>query len=335
MNELLDQTDREICAALLRNGRASWRLISKATGIQERTVARRGARLIEQGLVHVKGLSQPHLVDRGEGCFARIQCPPSALHTVASWLARLDETLWVATLAGESAIISEFYLNAEDRSRFIEQELAAQPITNYSFDYIDRFRRTVRGWHPNILSAEQLERLGEDETRALEAAAIARKDPTFEPDRIDMEIIRLLSIDGRLSIDAIASSAGAAKPTVRKRIAQMQRTDYLSIRAVIDPALLGFPLESLITVHAPVSRLDEVATALSADWHTRWSAELPSTATVQSLVTLESRSELFDLLRDLDERLDGVASSITAMPLLTHYKRSDVLLPIATSPTAA
>lgn len=116
MTEPLDQADREICAALLRNGRASWRLIAQTTGLQERTVARRGARLIEQGLVRVRGLSQPHLIDRGDGYFARIECRPADLGAVAGWLAHRPETLWVATLIGESAIISEVYIRSDDRS---------------------------------------------------------------------------------------------------------------------------------------------------------------------------------------------------------------------------
>ncbi|WP_416445084.1 Lrp/AsnC family transcriptional regulator [Leucobacter sp. HNU] len=333
MTEPLDQSDREICAALLRNGRASWRLIAQTTGLQERTVARRGARLIEQGLVHVRGLSQPHLLDRGDGYFARIECRPGDLRAVASWLAHRPETLWVATLAGESAIVSEAYIRADARSRFIEEELAAQPITGYSFEYIDRFRRTVRGWHPNILSSEQLDMLGEDESRALEAAA-ERPLGTADPDETDLEIIRLLSVDGRLSIDAIANAVGIAKPTVRKRIAQMQRTDFLSIRAVLDPALLGFPLESLVTVHAPASRVDEVAEFLARDWRTRWAAELPTGPSVRALLTLSSRRELFDLLHGFEAGLEGRALRIESSPLLTHYKRSDVVLPVAGGPAA-
>ncbi|MFJ3959236.1 Lrp/AsnC family transcriptional regulator [Arthrobacter sp. NPDC090010] len=329
MTEPLDQADREICAALLRNGRASWRLISKVTGIQERTVARRGARLLEQGIVRVRGLSQPHLVNRGEGYFARIRCAPSNLHSVAKWLSHRKETLWVATLESDSAIIAECYLRYADRNRFIGRELSEQPITDYSFSYVEQYRRTVRGWHPNILNAEQLEMLGEDETRALEAAARARQGGELNPDQIDTEVVRLLGQDGRLSIDAIATAVGVGKVTVRKRIAQMQQTDYLSIRAVIDPALLGFPLESLITIHAPSPRIDEIASRLSADWRTRWAAELPTEARVQALMTLESRFELFDVMRDLDQKLGGIATRIEASPVLTHYKRSDVVLPAA------
>lgn len=327
MHELLDSADREICAALLRNGRASWRLIAQVTGMQERTVARRGVRLLEQGLVHVRALSQPLLSDRGIGQFARLQCRPADLARVASWFARRPETLWVATLADESAVVSECYLRDEERAGFIEHELARQPITGYSFDYLGRYRRTVRGWHPNILTAEQLEQLGENETRALRASRQIETASATLPDETDREIVRLLSADGRLSIDAIAAEVGIAKPTVRRRVQQLQQTDNLSIRAVIDPALLGFPIEASLVVEAPISRLDEVATILAEDWRTRWAAEAPGSRKVHALLTLESHFELHDTLRRLDQRLAGIATQVSASPILTHYKRSDVVLP--------
>lgn len=326
MHELLDAADREICAALLRNGRASWRQIAQVTGMQERTVARRGARLLEQGLVHVRALSQPLLSDRGVGHFARLRCAPADLARVASWFARRPETLWVATLAEQSAVVSECYIRDEARAAFIEHELAEQPVTDYSFTYLGRYRRTVRGWHPNILSTEQLEQLGENETRALQASRSLGSASVTLADETDREIVRLLSVDGRLSIDAIAAEVGIAKPTARRRVQLLQQSDFLSIRAVIDPALLGYPIEASLTVEAPISRLDEVATLLAEDWRTRWAAEAPGASTVHALLTLESNVELHDTLRRLDQRLGGIATSVTASPILTHYKRSDVVL---------
>lgn len=326
MHQALDEADREICAALLRNGRASWREIARVTGMQERTIARRGARLLDQGLVHVRGLSQPLLDERGISQFARLECAPKDLQRVATWFAERPETLWVATLATESAIISECYMHDESRSKFCEEELAAQPVTNYSFSYLGRYRRTVRGWQPNILAAEQLDQLGENESRALLASRDDHSMVFPLPDDTDREIVRLLRADGRLSIDAIAAAVGIAKPTARRRISQLQQSDYLSIRAVIDPALLGFPLEACLTIDAPISQLDEISTIVAEDWRTRWAAEVPGLGQVQALLTLESHVELHDTLRRLEARIGNPAARITASPILAHYKRSDVLV---------
>ncbi len=332
MDEPLDATDREICAALLRNGRASWRQIAQVLDMQERTVARRGARLLDQGIVHVRALYRPELSQRGVAQFARLECAPSELAQVASWFAARPETLWVATLADRSAVISECFIPDESRAQFIEQDLAAQPLSGYSFSYLERYRRTVRGWNPNILSEAQLDALGENESRALLASREDEAVPPI-PDATDREIVGLLSVDGRLSIDAIAAELGISKPTARRRIMQLQRVDSLSIRAVINPAFLGFPVEASLVVEAPISRLSEVAIALAEDWHTRWTAEAPGTGRVHALLTAESHVELHATLRLIDQRLSSVASRVSASPILSHYKRSDVIVsrpPLAT-----
>lgn len=325
MSETLDQTDREICAALLRNGRASWRLIARATGVQERTVARRGSRLLEQQIVRVKALAQPHLVGRGEATFARITCRPGATREFAHWLALRNEALWVATVSDGTAVIAECYFRPEDRSTFIEDTLGRQPVTDSSFLPIAHFHRTVRGWNPNILSAEQLDHLGESESRALTAAD---DPPPLDP--TDRDIIRLLEVDGRRSIETIAAELGLAKPTVRKRIAHMQRTDNVSIRAVVEPALLGFPNEVLVTARGRQSALTAIGERIAENWHARWVAEIPAGSEVRATLTLSERTELSDVLRDLDEQCGSGLTDLTATPILRHTKRSDVILTTGT-----
>lgn len=331
MTEPLDQLDREICGALLRQGRASWRQIAKAIGGQERTIARRGARLLDSGLVRVNARSQ---YERGESQFAKLSCPPSRLREVASWLAHRDEALWVATLSSESAVVSELFIPFANRRQFIEDELAALPISNYSLRYIDQYHRTVRGWHPNVLSQDALEQLGEDERHALDSAAQALKQEESPHDSTDLDIAKLLAVDGRLSIDAIATAVGVAKPTVRRRISQMQQSGYLSIRAVVDPALLGFPVEALVTVDGANHELGAIGAALADDWRTRWAAEIPSNSQIQALVTAPTRFDLHRMLHTLEARSGGNVH-VTASPILTHYKRSDVLLPAALPATGS
>lgn len=327
MHEIFDETDRAISAALLRNGRASWRLIAQVTGIQERTVSRRGSRLLETGRVRVHALSQSHPVGRGEGHFAKIFCPPSHLRELARWFALRSETLWVATLASESAIISECYFRPEARAHFLEQELSAFPVTNYQLSNIDRYHRTVRGWHPNILTAEQLDHLGESEEQALLTANTAEAGSQPTPDLVDYEIVKILTSDGRLPIEAIATELGITKPTVRRRITQLQQSDFLSIRAVIDPALFGLPLEVLLTVDTSNTHLSTVASTLAQHWRVRWAAEVPATAQVQALLTFSDRHEMYAMLGLLEEQLGETTHRLTAHPVLTHYKRSDVVLP--------
>ncbi|MFV0433160.1 MAG: Lrp/AsnC family transcriptional regulator [Leucobacter sp.] len=321
MTEPLDRIDREICAALLRNGRASWRQIAQATALQERTVARRGARLLEQGLVRVNAFLQHSRMGRGDAYIARLSCAPQRLRETANWLAHRSETLWVTTLTSESAVVAECFLKPDLLAPFVEEELGAQAVEGFSFAPINRYFRTVRGWQPNVLKTEQLDQLGEDESFAL----LASERPSPEFDQTDFDIASLLSRDGRMSIDAISSTLGIAKPTASKRIQRLQQSDALSIRAVIDPALFGLPFEAMVTACAPLAQLETIGSALAANWSTRWVAETASESAVRALVALPDRQHLALLLHDLETGIGPETVRPRAEQLLTMYKRSDIL----------
>ncbi|MER7185249.1 Lrp/AsnC family transcriptional regulator, partial [Streptomyces hyaluromycini] len=67
----MDPLDLRVIAALQVNGRASWRSVAQALGEGERTVARRGTRLLESGLVRVVGLE-----NFAETVVVRLRCRP-------------------------------------------------------------------------------------------------------------------------------------------------------------------------------------------------------------------------------------------------------------------
>lgn len=326
MNPILEPTDRDICAALLRNGRAPWRLIAQVTGLQERTVSRRATRLFEQGLVRVSALAHPLLAGRGDPVLARLSCAPEHLAEVAGWLAHRPETLWVTTLMTESAVLAECFIRPEDRSALIEGELSRLPIRDFSLSPIHHYRRTVRGWQPGILDDAQLAALGEDERSALIAS---EQSPPHELDAVGLSILDLLGQDGRMSIDAISAQLGLAKATVRKRIQSMQRSDHVSIRAVLDPALLGFPYEAYVTARVPLDRLDDLTELLAADSHSRWAAETATDYSGRALMAFRDQRDVTDTIASLTARFAGPEIEFSVEPLLTMYKRSDVVLPPA------
>lgn len=325
MTEVLDPADRDICAALLRNGRASWRLIAQATGLQERTVSRRATRLFEQGLVRVTAFAHPIVAGRGDAFLARVACRPDQLSHVARWLSHRPETLWVTTLMSESAVLAECFIRTEDRAALIERELPRLEMLDYSFAPLHRYRRTVRGWQPEILDEAQLAVLGEDEASAL----VAPEGLLNELDQIDQGILDLLIVDGRMSIDAISSELGLAKATVRRRIQVMQRADRVSIRAVLDPALLGYPYEVSLDARAPVAQLGRLADLIAADSRSRWVAETSADSSVRAMLAFRDRNEVPGAIAELASHFAEGELSVRAEPLLTMYKRSDVVLPPA------
>ena len=96
--------------------------------------------------------------------------------------------------------------------------------------------------------------------RAAAAARLGRKpkrDETPAPfagplaavDSLNREIILRLMNDGRASFSEIARALGVAEGTVRLRVGQMQRDNYLRFTAVVNPLALGYTAWAMIGVN--------------------------------------------------------------------------------------
>jgi Lrp/AsnC family transcriptional regulator, regulator for asnA, asnC and gidA len=68
-------------------------------------------------------------------------------------------------------------------------------------------------------------------------------------DSLNREIILRLMDDGRASFSEIARELGVAEGTVRLRVAQMQRDNYLRFIAVVNPLALGYTAWAMIGVN--------------------------------------------------------------------------------------
>lgn len=80
-----------------------------------------------------------------------------------------------------------------------------------------------------------------------------RKGSKFsELDRIDLEILRLLANDGRLSNKQLASRLGLAPSSTHVRRKRLEREGYLgAARYEVAPAAFGDHLEALIAIRMP------------------------------------------------------------------------------------
>ncbi|GHF05730.1 hypothetical protein GCM10014715_72290 [Streptomyces spiralis] len=105
---MLDDLDLRIIAALQINGRASWRAIAQALRLGERTVARRGARLLESGTVRVTGLE-----NFAETVVIRVHCAPGLAPQTAAALAERDDVVFSSTVTGTADVVAEHGVTVE------------------------------------------------------------------------------------------------------------------------------------------------------------------------------------------------------------------------------
>jgi DNA-binding Lrp family transcriptional regulator len=90
-------------------------------------------------------------------------------------------------------------------------------------------------------------------------------------DAVDRRLLRELSRDRRATVVALAERLSLSRNTVQARLARLETSALLSFERSIDPAALGYPLQSFIQVHAQqkllsivVKRLELIPEVVSA-----------------------------------------------------------------------
>lgn len=315
--EQLNALDRHIMAALVRNGRAPWRLIAEVLGQQERTVARRGNKLLESGAIRINAFINPAAGSSRAAFLLRVKSAPRELRQVCSWLADQDESSWVSALSGSNEGVAEMYLASDGLAELLYHRLAkVEGVQSFTMLPLFKYFRTPSGWMPNVLAKQQYDALHPDEDKSLAGAATGHR-PLDDTSRT---LAGLLHSNGRATVDELASDLSVSKATVSRRLDAMISSGTLFIRAVVDPASLGFPVESLITITCAYAATEGLGKYLAGLPVTRWTAA--SGEQVMAQVAVADLDGLRLLLADLQKR-DGVASTQSSI-YAEVFKRSTV-----------
>jgi len=316
---MTDELDRQIVAALIRNGRAPFRLIAEVLGQQERTVSRRANKLLASGLLRVQSFPNPTALARVDLYMLQVDIEPPQMESVAGWLAQCQNTHWISSLTGASRCVVEVFLPQDKINEFLYEQLArVEGVRNFSLEPVFEYFRTVSGWHPDILSREQYDRLSPPEDPGY-VTGYASSGPAALDDS-QRSLITLLRDNGRLTIDEMAKGLGVSKATASRKIESLINDGVLFVRAVLDPADIGYPVEGLITIEAGVDELERVGRHLADLASTRWAVNVAGRLQIQSAV--RNLAE-FSTLTSRISALEGV-TKVDFSLFAKIYKRTTV-----------
>ena len=322
-----DSLDRRIISALQIDGRASWHRIATALGEAERTVVRRGTRLLDSGLVRIGAMAL-----HGRSTVVGVRCAPGQARMVASALARRPDCVFTHVLTGSPDCVAELLCPREELASLVLDELPGLPGMAETFTLpVLRHIRTIREWHSGLLTDDEIAALaGPSEASASQSPlhstdgdVMPPGDVAHELSRSDRLLLNALAEDGRCTYEELGRVAGVSETTARRRLGALRREGRVRIRAVIEPALLGLPVEAVLRVRAAPARAEAVAAELADNVHVRYASFVTGEHQILVLAALPSESALYDFVTRAPWLRD-VASVDTSL-VLGSLKRGGML----------
>jgi len=305
----LDDTDIACLIALQADPRASWRELGAATGIAERTVARRIKRLMDADALRVIAELDPLAAGRGVVLHAWVRCRSGRVPEVADQLARLDISQLVVTLAGSADLMAELTLaDAADMPDVVTRVLPSiDGVEHVEARLVLRPFRRAGQWRIQA------------ETGGAAAEAAAAQPPAALTEA-EQRMVAYLMRDGRASLAELAEQAGVSEPTAQRLLHHMVERRALSFRVEVEPALVGFPVEAVISVQVRPQAVDALAAHLALDPNTRCLFGTSGASQLFWHVLCRDSLHLWDVVTRRLGELDGVLNSEVGVVMRAHKR---------------
>jgi DNA-binding Lrp family transcriptional regulator len=288
---VFDAMERQIVAALQLDPRCPWRKMAAVLGEAERTVARRGSQLLESGAVAVVGVRP-----RPAAVLVEMRCNPGTVRAAAQALAQRTDTTFVYTTTGTGDCVAEILTEPSRMGNVLSDELPSTIGLRDSTSYpVLRYFRTIRGWRPEVLSADRAEAL-----RSGLTADSGILEAPQELNRQDTELVEALCADGRMSFEALGRRAGVSEATARRRSEWLLANNQVQLRAVIEPAAFGLAVEALLWIRASPQHVEQLGKNLAELPLVRYAAAIAGDYQIIADVAVSDMSSLYRFITGSD-----------------------------------
>lgn len=137
-------------------------------------------------------------------------------------------------------------------------------------------------------------------------------------DRIDKQIVDLLTVDGRMSCADIARDIGGiTERTVRYRLERLMSEKIISISAIVDPRALGLPVKADVFIEVEPGLIKELAYKLAAYENVTYVACATGERDISVQIVACDNQELYRFVTEVIGRISGVRRTSTSiLPLV-------------------
>lgn len=280
--------------------RASWAKLGPVLAADPVTLARRWARLRERGVAWVTA-EQPW-ASTPRGAVIEVECEGPATEDLIGVLVQDGPCLSVDVTSGSRNLL----LTVATTSDRELNRYALERLNNLAGVRAVRVQPVVRGIA--VGSQWRLRALDVEQAAAIEA--MRRDDDATRPARqgaVDAEIGRLLSLDGRVTSQAVAAALGITPRKARERLAATLSSEGLELRTDMPRWASGWPIAAWYFVRVPAAHLSAVGTQLRTLRSVRAVLSVAGPANVLVNVWMRSLVEVEHLEGVMEQQLPGVS----------------------------
>lgn len=312
MTTALDEVDLAIVGALMVDGRASWRRVARAIDVPFSTVTRRGAALLEAGVVRVSAIRI-----YGQNVLVDVECEAGRVHEVATVLAARRDTTFVYVTTPPTRLLVELNSGLGPPGPRLFDELLALPgVRDVVVTPTIEYYRTLSQWMPALIPDAAVQRLRE----SFRSPLLPSRPPG---DAADEAIISALVADGRAPIETIAAAAGLSESSTRRRMTGLLGRS-VDVRAIVDPVDLGFEVSALVRVAAAPGLVTGMVSALLELPEVRYAVLTAGPYQLLVDMTLPTMDDLGEIAAG--QGWSAAAAGVETAVIVEAYKRGGVLL---------
>ncbi|MDZ4245537.1 MAG: Lrp/AsnC family transcriptional regulator [Dehalococcoidia bacterium] len=130
-------------------------------------------------------------------------------------------------------------------------------------------------------------------------------------DEIDLQIIRLLQKDARVSSEVLSGKIHASPTTIRRRIRELIESRVLRVVALVDPDHVGFPYSVIFALKVSGNKLEEVLKTLDMREEIKWLVASTGRFDVLAFARFRNTDDISKFLQNFIYNTEGVSNCET------------------------
>jgi DNA-binding Lrp family transcriptional regulator len=235
---MLKEKDLKLISILEKDGRTSYAQLSRSLGISTATVAKKVKNLIDDGIITINGIVNPHRLGHTAHAIIAIKTYVNKLEDVCNYLTKFPNVdLMVAVFGRFNLVVSVEFMSWDALHEFISSELAAMKDIREMEIYFTKV----------------------DKKRAFDVYPTDKNTAAvLNIDKTDREIIEALRTDGRTSVSDLAHQLGLSISSISKRISHLHEENAVRVHAVVNQNKVGFHANAFILIHAHHDQIENI-----------------------------------------------------------------------------